>query len=450
VRATLKKKSPQNLLQSSEAKLFLKTLSESLTINRHSFGDEFFSRYIKSVFGAEEQIVSAGNHVVFGRRGSGKSTLLLYAMHSRLRDRRPFAWIDMQVYAQRHDSAVMVDVLTEILQQAEGAVQNGVALEHLRVKLSGMRDAAPAVIDTQLRQLLPDVKRVFAVFTGANSDFSIFLDDFHVLGPDLQPKLLNLLYSFVRGNRMSLKLSAIESFTKLWDPSSRTGLEIPHDVQTIKLDYNLTMAEKATEHIRNILDAHALYCGLPSVRALCTENDVLARLVWVAAGVPRDALNVFAQALTKAAVKGQKRITVTNINVAASEMVNDKLRDIERDASGTFDDANGVLDQIRDFCIKEEKKNAFLVEILNDDPLYNSIRQLIDLRLLHVIHEGITRHEAGRKYVALILDYGFYIGVRAAKSVDLFNRGMEQAKYNELRGLPVLRVTFPLAGAVSH
>jgi hypothetical protein len=32
------------------------------------------------------------------------------------------------------------------------------------------------------------------------------------------------------------------------------------------------------------------------------------------------------------------------------------------------------------------------------------------LRLVHVISEGITVGEAGRKFLALILDYGFYTG----------------------------------------
>ena len=59
------------------------------------------------------------------------------------------------------------------------------------------------------------------------------------------------------------------------------------------------MPDKAAGHIEGILDAHAIYCGLPGVRFLCTSADVLSRLVWVSAGVPRDALNLFAQAMTK-------------------------------------------------------------------------------------------------------------------------------------------------------
>jgi hypothetical protein len=153
--------------------------------------------------------------------------------------------------------------------------------------------------------------------------------------------------------------------------------------------------------------------------------------------VPRDALNLFAQAMTKASLGGSRRVSVSNINIAASESVNTKLRDLESDASGSSEELNAVLERIRDFCVKREKKNALLVEIRPEEPIYQLILKLVDLRLLHVINEGISVREAGRKYLALILDYGFYIGVRAAKSVDLFNRQTGKVAYKDLRKLPV-------------
>ena len=199
------------------------------------------------------------------------------------------------------------------------------------------------------------------------------------------------------------------------------------------------MPDKAASHIEGILDAHALYCGLPSVRFLCTSGDVLSRLVWVSAGVPRDALNMFAQAMTKGTTQGRSLVSVTNVNVAASEMVSQKLKDLEEDVPGrTIEEGlSETLEKVKDFCIKTKRKNAFLTEIKNDNALYQNILKLVDLRLVHVISEGITVGEAGRKYIALILDYGFYTGIRAAQSVDLFNKQTERVAYKHLRKLPV-------------
>ena len=178
------------------------------------------------------------------------------------------------------------------------------------------------------------------------------------------------------------------------------GLQVPHDAQTIKLDYNLTMPDKAAGHIEGILDAHAEYCGLPSVRFICTSGDVLSRLVWVSAGVPRDALSMFAQAMTKGTAEGQSLVSVTNVNVAASEMISQKLKDLQVDApEGTVEgDLADSLERIKDFCIKKERKNAFLAEIRNNDAFYQRILKLVDLRLVHVISEGITV-EIGRAHV---------------------------------------------------
>jgi hypothetical protein len=286
---------------------------------------------------------------------------------------------------------------------------------------------------------LPEMRQAFSPLqTGANTLF-IFLDDFHVLDIEMQAKLLGFIYSVTRGTNVFLKLSAIETLTKSWDAVSHTGLQVPHDAQTIKLDYNLTMPDKATMHIEGILDAHAIYCGLPSVRFLCTSSDVLSRLIWVSAGVPRDALNMFAQAMTKGSIANRSRVSVTDVNLAASEMVSQKMRDLEMDLPVRPQEQtlSAMLELVKEFCIKQKRKNAFLIEIENDNPAYQSILKLVDLRLVHVISEGITVGEAGRKFLALILDYGFYTGIRAAQSVDLFNRQTERVTYKELRKLPI-------------
>jgi hypothetical protein len=437
--ATIIKSTPQERLQSPEARYLLRVLSESLNISRLSFKDDFFARYTKSVSNAEAQITAAANHIVFGRRGAGKSSLLLYAMRTRDRNRQPSAWVDMQVFGKRNDIKVFIDLLMEVLSQLRATLATQPQYSSIVGALERLR-LMKTVDENDVRLLLPEVRSLLASFQSAGRDLFIFLDDLHVLATELQPKLLGFIYSITRGNGIFLKLSSIETLTNTWDTASQTGLQVPHDAQTINLDYNLTMPDRAAKHIESILDAHAKYCGLPSVRFLCTSSDVLSRLVWVSAGVPRDALNVFAQAMTKGAATGGSRVSVTNINLAASEMVGQKLRELDLDVpeADVETSLSGVLEKIKDFCIKQQRKNAFLVELRGDTELYHQIQKLVDLRLLHVISEGITVGEAGRKYLALILDYGFYTGIRAAQSVDLFNRQTLRVTYKELRKLPVL------------
>jgi hypothetical protein len=436
---TVKKGLPSNRLQSPEARLFLRVLSESLNINRYSFGDQFFSRYTESVSNAESQIVAAANNVVYGRRGAGKSSLLLYALKTRQELGVPSVWVDMQIFEKRADTIVVVDILLDIFAQLSDDSDRSFASDYEEIVRNLRRYRTEGSIDDdKLRMLLPELRHAL----GKNSKgLFIFLDDFHVLDLAFQPKVLGFLYSLTRGNNVFLKLSCIETFTKTWDSKTRIGLQVPHDAQLIKLDYNLTMPDRAADHIEGILDAHAKFCGLPSVSFLCNSPDVISRLIWVSAGVPRDALNMFAQAMVKGNTAGRSKVAVSDVNLATSEMISQKLRDIDADVSSSSERPliESVLDNIKEFCVKQQQKNAFLVEIRAADPIYQEVLKLVDLRLIHVISEGLTVGEAGRKYLALILDYGFYTGIRAARSVDLFNKQTKKVARSELRHLPVFK-----------
>ena len=432
---TLKSKSHYNILNSSEMKLFLRVLSESQNVNRHSFHEDFFDRYTHSVSGSEAQIISNANHVVLGRRGAGKSMLLLYAWHERRRQSKPSIWIDMQVYSGREDDLVVRDVLKEVLTQVEPFLGSGKQYRQIVSLVEG-----PIRNLIEFRKSLPTIRKYLEGFSARQKELFVFIDDLHVVAEKLQPILLDVLYALARGNQVFLKISAIETLTRTYDPGLRQGLEIPQDAQNLKLDYNLTVPDKAARQIGAILDAHAHYAGLPSIRRLCSSTSVLPRLTWVSAGVPRDAMNLFSQAINKAISEGRKRVTVSNVNVAASETLTTKLREFNVDASDRSAPLNDLFESIRRFCVERERKNAFLVEVNTEHDLYANVMSLVQLRLLHIISEGITVGQVGRKYIGLILDYGLYTGVRAAQSVVLFNRQTTKVAYRDLRALPVFRL----------
>ena len=441
-RATIQKRTQTatDRIQLPETQFLRTVLSESLTVDEHTFGNDFFSRYIPSVFGYEQQILSESNYLVYGRRGSGKSSLLAYAKHHRENNDQPYAWVKMQPYTNRNDIQVAIDVFADLLNQLSQCLADGAAFAPLAASLDGLSAMDDTEARTTFIRLLPRISRAIAKASDASNDIVIFVDDMHVLSPSFQPELLAHLYSISRGNRCYLKISAIEQFSRPWDPLRQVGLESPHDAQILKLDYNLTMPEKSKAHIESILDAHARFCGLPSIGYI-SGTDVLSRLVWVAAAVPRDALHLFAQAITRASSQDQKKVSITSINLAASEVAQQKLRDVEHDHSEGLSPTRDILEQLKEFCIKTQRQNAFLLEIKNDDDAYATVQDLIALRLVHVLHEGITPHEAGKRYQALMLDYGFYVGIRAARSVDLFQKTPKTPAAKDLRKLPVFKPT---------
>lgn len=431
--ATLKPTSRDRIVDGPEVRLLLKVLSESQTVHRHSFGEELISRYTPTVTGAEHQIISNANHIVFGRRGAGKSMLLLYSMSLRKQSKSPVVWLDFQTYSRRSDESVIIDILLDLIAELEGVFGPYPRLMEIQDSIESCQENISEIkkIAAKLRRELTKLSLKEEIF--------VYLDDLHVIDRNLQAQVLDVLYSMSRGNQVYLKISAIENLTRTFDPTERIGLELPHDAQAVHLDYNLTTPEKTTAHIEAILDSHARYAGLSSIRRLCGSADVLARLTWVSAGVPRDAIYLFSQAIQKANTEGRARVTVSNVNQAASETLTIKLRDLEQDASEQAERLKGVLELVKAFCIKEKRQNAFLIEIDNKSELFKMITSLVQLRFLHVISEGITPHEAGRKYLALILDYGLYIGIRAAQSVELFNRSFDDSSAAALRKLPILK-----------
>jgi hypothetical protein len=433
---TERSKKPDDVLSIPETQLLQRAIAESLTIDRHSFGQDFFSRYTPSVTNFEQQIVSSANYVVYGRRGAGKSSLLAYGMHRLAQRGSHFSWVAMQAYVSRSDEQVIASVIAEILSEIKIVSTAPSEVAAIIDTLNKLSESDLGNISDKLGKLTPRIRRIIQSIATTEYPFTIFLDDFHVISDELQPKLLSSIYSISRGNNTFIKLSGIEQFTRTWDDVSRQGLQPPHDAQIMKLDLNLTMPDRSKTHIVSILDAHAIYCGLPKISYLASEK-VLSRLVLEAAAVPRDALGLFSQAINKAYVKGQKSVSLVSLNAAASEMAEEKLKDIEKDTSDDLQEITALLDRLKNFCITVQKKNAFLIKIKNNDSVFKLVQKLIALRLVHVLHEGITPHKAGQRYMALMLDYGFYIGVRASKSVELFPTTPQALLVKDLRKLPI-------------
>lgn len=439
---SVRRERPKNVLLLPETALLQRELSASLTVGRNTFGSNFLDRYTQTVTDLEKQIVVHANHMVYGRRGSGKSSLLAYAMHRLKQRSEAFAWIPMQTYSSRKDAAVIATIVSDMVLEAMNTLGRTHDLSVIESSLMtlGELDDSSASLD-RVGKLVPRIRRAFSQAIGEGSKLTVFLDDLHLLYQPLQPVLLGILYSITRDNRMFIKASGIEQLINLWDGSGRVGMESPHDIQTLRLDHNLTAPDQSRDHIVNILDRHAKFCGLPGITYLA-EPALFDRLVLSAAAVPRDALSLFSKSIGRSILKRQKVVSVTSLNAAASEAIEEKLKDVDRDMPNSDRDrVRPMLEKVKRFCLKDQRKNAFLVKIANSDPDYIDVQRLMALRFVHLLSDGITPFEAGVRYIALMLDYGFYIGIRASRSVELFPKEPKQLTAKGLRKLPIFVVS---------
>ena len=434
-RVFLKEVRPETWLNSSEAQLLQRLLAQSLTIGKSTLQSQYHQKFIPFLAGEERRIYGETNHIVFGRRGAGKSSLVVFACNRAQQENVPFSWIALQQYRGRDDLLVIPQVLYELVDAvAQYDSQSSERVTRLRSLVSKLETRGSRLQKNDINVELPVFARDFLAFVRERNGLYLFLDDLHLLHPTLQPFFLSALYSFARGNRVHLKITAIENLTTLFNQAEGEGLQTPGDAQVIRLDYNLVDPGAAHDHIVQILDSYVRFVGVPSVAALCGKSG-LARLVWVSAGVPRDALYIFNNAMTKAIAAGRKKVAVTDINMAAADSLTEKERYISDDVAEDADVVRRTIEDIKEFCLKEIRSNAFLVHIDASSPKYQILKKVSDLRFVHVLHPGITPEKAGEKYEALLLDYAFYTGFRKAPSVREFKSRPEQPLAKELRKL---------------
>jgi Cdc6-like AAA superfamily ATPase len=432
-------KKPGNIFEMPEMMLLKKELTQSLTVHRNTFKQDFFSRYIPSVSNSEDDVVGRANFVVYGRRGAGKSSLLAYAMHTVEKESLPFVWIAMQTYSGRLDVQAIFSVLSEIFSEVRPFAVDVQSIEEFEKLARGLsEEESEQGLSNKLDRLIPRARSLLAGISSYDEPLTIFIDDIHLLDEALQPRLLGVLYSLARDNSVYIKVSGIEPLTRTWDGVNNVGMQSPHDIQVIRLDHNLTMPHLSRDHIKKILDGHARYCGFPSITYM-VDDKAISRLVLSAAAVPRDALSLFSQAIVKSSVKKQKSVSITSINSAASESIEDKFRDLELGVNYDKSEIASLLERVKKFCLEDKKITAFLVRIDNASPGYALIQKLAALRFAHVLHEGITPEAAGKRYIALMLDFGFYVGIRTARSLKMFMEEPVVLLAKDLRKLPIFK-----------
>lgn len=341
----------------------------------------------------------------------------------------------MQQYRRRADLQVIPQVFSEIIEALRLEPDaDPIRVDSLAKLVGRLEDRGKELTKDEIMQKLPLFARDFLPFVRNRGQFFLFIDDLHLLHPDLQPFLLSCVYAFSRGNNVHLKITAIENLTKLQNEAEQEGLQTPGDAQIIRLDYSLVDPGRACEHIGEIVGSYVKYVRIPGPKALCGKG-IIERLTWVSAGVARDALYIVNNAITKAIAAKRKLIGLVDVNMSAADSLTEKERYVPEDVG---DQALQVMDAVNDikiFCLKEIRSNAFLVHWDPRNLYYQVIKKASDLRFIHILHPGITPEHAGEKYEAFMLDYAFYTGFRKAPSVHELKPKPEASTAKELRKL---------------
>ncbi|MBU9266755.1 hypothetical protein [Burkholderia gladioli] len=380
-------------------------------------------------------LAQPANHIVRGRRGVGKSTLIRRATEILASTNALVCVLDMQTYSTLTGDDLVREVLFDVC--------NGIAASAIRfgdvatADGAALKMAATGIASGEILVARAPVviKRIMSSLTRCIvGDAFVFLDDFHLVARDAQPRLLHVIHAALKGSNSWLKVAGLSSLLNVYAPNEREGLQIPGDAQYVPLDLTLENPEAAETHLRAILEGFLTAVGY-TLTGNVLPDAAFRRLAWANAGVPRDFLQMFARSLHHASRNRHAAITLSDVNVAIGEFGQQKMDDLQKDARYVAGKLRAMLEKLETLCLEGQKINAFLIRS-DDAPERAVIQILSDLRMVHLIHQSITPRRAGERFEAYILDYSLFTGFRRRPNVTEMIPKHLQFKASELRALP--------------
>jgi Cdc6-like AAA superfamily ATPase len=433
---------------SLEATALLTLLTRSTrAVSQDSSERGFSVPYVPFQNREDHQLAQPATHVVVGRRGVGKSTLIRRAVEILRASPAIVAVIDIQAYSALAGNDLSREILQDVLGAFVDDIPRAATIAKKSISTKGLEETKTelATGDSSPEAIVPKIKRNLQAITKMTENNAyVFLDDFHLLDRNEQPKVLHLLHGVLKGANGWLKVAGLRSLLNYYSAQTRQGLQVPGDAQIISLDLTLENPEAAESHLRAILEGFLKAVGYSLPASL--PEAAFRRLAWANAGVPRDFLQMFARAVEHARRNKHALVTLSDVNVAIGEFGQQKMDDLSQDARNSAGELRDMLSALEAYCLDEKQTNAFLLAS-EDSPERKFVHVLSDLRLVHLISQSITPDRAGERYEAYILDYSLFTGFRRRQNIREMVPKEGQFKASELRNLPKVTNGFLAARA---
>ncbi|WP_333901528.1 hypothetical protein [Enterobacter wuhouensis] len=256
----------------------------------------------------------------------------------------------------------------------------------------------------------------------------ILIDEWSETPLDLQPYLAELLRRILFPTPgITVKIAAIAHRCNFMIRDESTlvsiGIELGSDASSvINLDEHMVFdndSEAAKDFFKKLLHRHVIAIDKTSCCELEPNlfiNDTFSQtssfdeFVRAVEGVPRDAINIISLAAQAAQTN---KISITHIRKSAQ-----KWFQVNKHAAlNSRPEAVSLLDKIINEVIGLRKSRGFLI---SNEKNYHLIDYLYDMRVIHVLKQGISAKNAvGKKFTLYTLDYGCYVELMSSKNAPL-------------------------------
>jgi len=382
-------------------------------------------KYVEDPRASLGAVAASRHHLIYGRRGVGKTALMLEAKRIAEKNGHVAVWLNAQSLRYMEPPAafsVIAEAIGRALVQHAGSSESEIVarlnreLETLRTKEPTARivGARISALNIALRSILRQgVVRLY-----------LFLDDFYLFPRPTQPILLDYVAGMLRDCDGWMKIASIERLTRSFEPSTHTGIEVPHDASKIDLDVTLEDPASAQRFLESVLGNYISAAGIRSLSAVA-KSEALARLVIASGGVPRDYLNLFASSIVFARSRAKSReVGREDVSKAAGDAARSKKRDLEQDVFSS-NDADLLLEALNRVSafVKGVGFTYFRVGMIDKGHSgYELLSQLVNLRFMHLVQASLSdQHRAGVKYEAYVLDLSEYADVRLKRSLSILD-----------------------------
>lgn len=277
-----------------------------------------------------------------------------------------------------------------------------------------------------------------------NQPIFLILDDFYFVNKDTQPDLIDYFHRLSKDTTLYLKVATIKYRSKLYrrDANTYTGVESPHDIQDIDMDYTLNDFDELQTFMQQLLNKAIEESEASLNFGNIFSGDGFTQLCLASGGVPRDFLSLFVLLSNKFLINDHLigKVEVTEIAIAN---LNSKLDSMNRDSGNEKELLRDYLYKIKRYVHNEKRTNGFLIakdELKTNSQLGQAIRELVDLRMLHLVEDNTSKAPSdGRQYEAYLLDIGLYDNSRPRNfhPIEPGHRD-DKSRKDDLRSLPVL------------
>lgn len=372
--------------------------------------------------------VGATRHqLIYGRRGVGKTALLLEAKAKAQGKGHATVWVNAHTLRDTTPGEAVGRITESLLSElvALGGTSNGTKFIALREARNALqRQLSSGSDDGAIRGTVSTINAVLRpiLSTGVFRAF-VYVDDFYLFNAEDQPMILDGLAGALRDCDGWLKIASIERLTRPYEPSTKRGLEVPHDASKIDLDVTLEDPKGAQTFLESVLTNYTKTIGVekPSILA---KKEALGRLVLASGGVPRDYLNLFSSSIIAARSRTKPHeIGKEDVAVAAGNSARSKKRDLESDVASK--QSGELLRKLESWSgeIKSAGFAYFRVDVAAQSTGdYEKLAQLVDLRFAHLVVASISdQHNAGRRFEAYVLDLSEWSDVRLKRGLKVLD-----------------------------